>query len=59
MLVLSDLQTGNVGDVKVCGTCGYVLMCVGATVLGGWMGSKVHNENNFCNIDIPSQNIVP
>ena len=40
MLVLSDLQTGNVGDIKVCGTRGYVLMCVGATVLGGWMGPK-------------------
>ena len=61
MLVLSDLQTGNVGDVKVCGTRGYVLMCIDATILGGGGvdGVKVHNENNVCNMDIPSQHIVP
>ena len=40
MLVLSDLQTDYVGDVKVCGTRGYVLMCVGATVLGGGWGQS-------------------
>ena len=52
MLVIRDLQTNNVDDVEVCGTRGYVLMCVGATILGVDGGVKVHSENNICNMDI-------
>ena len=39
----------------VCRTHGYVLMCVGAAILGV-DGVKVHNENS--NMDIPSQHII-